>query len=134
MTMEEGNVSLPSFCELIPSSVTSSNALHSSAASALVTAWSVLPVNIQRLDLQATEHGKMVLPTPLPHFHPAAIRSAKFFIAHRPHLILTYRIIPDTACRFDTDSEARASPLQPIAHNVDQTGRVRLAPLSTNQT
>lgn len=95
-----------------------------------MTGWAALPVNIQQLDLQHL----LVLPILLPHFHPAAIGLAKLFITHPPHLILMYRTILDVTCGLGTDSKARASPLQSIAHIVDQTGRVRLVPLSTNQT
>jgi hypothetical protein len=111
--MDAGNVRLPSFCELIsPRALLSSDALYSSAGSTSVTRWSVPSDNIQCLHLQhllrATEHGKMVSPTLLPHFHPLAIRLAQPFVNH---LILIYRIVLDITCILGTNSEAEASPL-----------------------
>ena len=87
----------------------------SSAASASITRWPVPPVNIQRLHrqhlLQATAHGKMVLPTLLLNFHPLAFRLAKLFVTHPPHLIFMSRMAPDLTCLLGTDCEAKSSPL-----------------------
>lgn len=81
-----------------------------------MTKWPVPPVNIQRLRLQyllqATEHGKMVLPTLLPHFHPLAIRLAKLFA---DHLIFMYRMVLDITCMLGTTSGAKASPALSIS-------------------
>jgi hypothetical protein len=100
-----------------------------------VKRWSVPPVDIQHLHLQyllqATEHGKMILPTLLLHFRPLAVRLTKL---SADHLIFMYRMVLDIARMLGTDSEARVSALKSITHNVDQTCRLRLVPLSTNQT